>query len=1355
MENKSRIKKFFISIRDEKFQNNRQCSVVNILNTEDNVLVNQYGKIYTTYDLGDFDVTKKNDVGNLNFFPFDERINDYSFTFSSFDTLQDVIQTDYLELGDLCRVGTYYTSLSGSTSEISSKKVLGISSYFTSSKILIDVSTEDGLRVDSTEINLINDKIDIHRTEYGKLFYGNSLNNEVGLGTYSYSLDSNKNVELYFTPSNNYSETYILNASVISIATTEFTNPGEYILKYGQLESSITSIASSTNPVSVPINFYIPRYQSAYYVVEIKDIVNSQIQLSEIIVVNNNTQSVLLEYGSVYTDGPLGEFSTTTSTTTELKFKPNPNISVQCRLFRIASSIFESTLYPDTYFFGNGTIKTGISRFGFGGTGKFKTDFELLYKGLPIFKRIFDATNPDIVSTDGNTIYFPNHYFVTGEKVEYISDNINTDSTENSISIASTSINGIGVTNKLPKTVYIYKVDSSKISLCASASDALKTPFPKVLDFTSVAIGNTEHYINSVGQNTRSLILIDNVIQSPLVSTSTTTTNKNLIDVTDQTIIVEDSTGIYSEDLIKINDEIMKVVGVGIGSMSELSVLRPFLGTVLSEHPANSLVKKMRGNYNIQRNVVYFSQPPYGPLPFEKEDLKEETDWTGLQTKSTFQGRVFMRSGVPDTDVDTYSLNLLFDDVSQEFTGITSTFVLKNNNQNVLGISTYNPIVLINNIFQSPEKDYKVLETGGQSQLKFSGIATASILGSDVNISPFPRGGLIVSIASTNGFGYQPLVSAGGTATVSIAGTISKISIGNSGSGYRSGLQNVGVGIQTYSGETPNIRYIGNAIISDGIVVGVSITNPGFGYTFTNPPLVVFDKPLSYDNIPLIYSHGYSGIGTEAKATIVVGQESSVIDFEIKNYGYSYLPGQKLTVSVGGTVGIPTFSDLPFSDFELTVDKVLNDDFTSWYMGQFQQLDDFSKQFNGRKLRFTLTLNGERFSIIAKKQSVVETKFVILIFINNILQKPGKDYIFNNGSTVLFSEAPKEGDTLKVLFYRGTPEIDVKDIDILETVKEGDLVQLKSDVQKLNENIRTVYEILSPDAIETNVYSDVGISNDPRLVRPITWTKQREDIFIDNVPVTKNRIIYQPELSATSNIIQTVTVGSTFAYVDSIRTFFDNLEEDIFDPDRKIVDIISQQFGEGDPTVTQVERVVKCEYDGDFGLIVGVSTGYFGPSYGMYLDTFITLDSRFRLESITGTAKTISSLNFGDYFVIKGSNVGNTNGVISLRLDNTQIGVGTQFIDNIYQVENSELIQTNVVGVGTTTVNRIFVRTIPFEYEDIIRPNGFYGFFTWGWVDLQNRKEFLEFRSYFENGITGIDTSPVIRRVKPLKFLVA
>ena len=70
-------------------------------------------------------------------------------------------------------------------------------------------------------------------------------------------------------------------------------------------------------------------------------------------------------------------------------------------------------------------------------------------------------------------------------------------------------------------------------------------------------------------------------------------------------------------------------------------------------------------------------------------------------------------------------------------------------------------------------------------------------------------GGVIVSVGSSAGFGYQPLVSAGGTNIVSAAGTITSISIGNTGSGYRSGIQTVSVGVGTSSTGTANIELIG------------------------------------------------------------------------------------------------------------------------------------------------------------------------------------------------------------------------------------------------------------------------------------------------------------------------------------------------------------------------------------------------------------------------------------------------------------------------------------------------------------------------------------------------------------------
>ena len=123
---------------------------------------------------------------------------------------------------------------------------------------------------------------------------------------------------------------------------------------------------------------------------------------------------------------------------------------------------------------------------------------------------------------------------------------------------------------------------------------------------------------------------------------------------------------------------------------------------------------------------------------------------------------------------------------------------MTSNGSSVTGI-TSDSVLLINDIYQgrSAVQDYEIIEdvNAGISSIKFVGVGRT--LGNDVGISSFPKGGVIVSVGSTEGFGYQPLVAAGGTAVVSAAGTIQSISIGNSGSGYRVGLQTVGVTIES------------------------------------------------------------------------------------------------------------------------------------------------------------------------------------------------------------------------------------------------------------------------------------------------------------------------------------------------------------------------------------------------------------------------------------------------------------------------------------------------------------------------------------------------------------------------------
>ena len=98
-------------------------------------------------------------------------------------------------------------------------------------------------------------------------------------------------------------------------------------------------------------------------------------------------------------------------------------------------------------------------------------------------------------------------------------------------------------------------------------------------------------------------------------------------------------------------------------------------------------------------------------------------------------------------------------------------------------------------------------------------------------------------------------------------------------------------------------------------------------------------------------------MGTEATVDIVVGQGSSVIDFEIRNLGYSYKENHILTVPVGGATGIPTDTAVTFEEFQITVQRTERDSFSAWHFGELDVLDKIENEFDGVKRTFTLKKN--------------------------------------------------------------------------------------------------------------------------------------------------------------------------------------------------------------------------------------------------------------------------------------------------------------------------------------------------------------------------------------------------------------
>ncbi len=1153
-----------------------------------------------------------------------------------------------------------------------------------------------------------------------------------------------------------------------------------------------------------------------------------------------------------------------------------------------------------------------------------KTSFDLLHKGVPIFEQYFDGGNPNVVGvgTLSSRISIPNHNFVSGEEVVY---DYEFDFLHQPIGIVTTNIVGIGTTDILPSKLYVIKDDNQYVRFSATAEEATLEN-PTFIQFRSVGIG-TLHRIYSKTTDSRVLLTVDNVIQSPVVGTGVTVSVASSISLITDVLEFSSTINFYNGDLIKVNNEIMRIESVGFSSETSVLVKRPIMGTVLGVHSIGDTIEKISGNYRIESNQVHFASAPYGSIPVGlPENRPDQRDFSGITTSSKFSGRCFIRSAVPGDSRGAYYDNYIFDDISEEFTGFTTDFSLKVNKQNIEDFDLDTSIVLVRGVFQQPKVLTNVTNTGnykinaGIDSVSLNFIGLTTFYDTDVVSSGVPVGGVVASVGSSQGYGYQKLKQASARAILN-NGSIDSILVISGGSGYRPSAQPV-VNVYAKSGliETEEKVLVGQANIGTsieekGTIVSIDVTNPGSGYDSLE---IIVDAPLNYTNIPLVYSsQSTPGIGTGAKIDVIVGQGSSIIDFNIVDYGYGYKAGEVLTLPVGQNndgledlidyiyniiptslvVGFSTTYDGPLviensaifdisdsvtvivgdnqyqsvlQEFNIFVDSVYKDDFSAWSIGELEVFDSPERLFDGKRTTFPLTIDGIQKSIVGDPS--VDVQATLLVFINNILQVPGEGYFFDGGSTITFGDPPNgpipgttgTGDKCQILFYKGTKDVDVVNVDVLETIKKGDKVQLIGETSNLIQDERMVHLVDSTNSVLTNVYSGVGVVENSRLLRSLKWCKQTEDIFINGEEVTKDRLINEPIVSPISNIIKSVsTATSTTIYTESGKTLFDNYREDITGNRFSSIEIIDQKpieratasatiqngsvvsiavtsnglgytqqpivsiespvglgttaratavafinavgivtginvvnpgFGyTQSPQVlieqptNNVEKINGVSYVGDFGIITGVAATVVGvATTALIFSLYVPEDSILRDKASTGIAITVSKLQVGDYFTVRNSFVGN--GIISVGLDGKVIGVSTSFIDNVYQVYDVNYVKTEFSSVGMTTLTGTEIYnspalvnngvTIKIDNDAIIIIDEFsrtdvvtrvsrtypaitglppalnsYGDYSWLKINAPRRSFAKEFISYNTNGVVGIETSPIVRRSKPLNYL--
>lgn len=908
-------------------------------------------------------------------------------------------------------------------------------------------------------------------------------------------------------------------------------------------------------------------------------------------------------------------------------------------------------------------------------------------------------------------------------------------------------------TDILPNILYVDKINDNqfRVSGLSTASE---------LDISFFGIGTHSFKFNE--PNSSSLIAIDNIIQTPIYNKNIILSLTSSIGLGDTIYLNSGISSLTSLDILKIGSEYLKVKSVGIGSTNSVLVERGQFGTVASGHTSGEPLSVYRGDYNINKDKIYFSDPPYGKIGQEN-----------LKVNSTFNGKYFSRRFDPGNPSDK---NLVIDDITSQFTGkaenigiktgtlsssnknkitginttslaigdvvnlqftgteainkntivesieigsifivpnhnisvgiATTTFsftrlnfILKSDGNSIVGLYTNtnsnvdinnNPFILVNNVPQVSGTDF-VIDTSGNNTLKF--------------ISGVPNAGRIVRVAITTGFGYQPLVGASATVSVSAAGTISNVYLTGYGSGYKT-APIISIASTVGYGAT-----ITASVGSGGTITSLSIVNAGSGYTTNILPTVKIPIPPNYSNLSVGYTGGSTGSGEGAKASVIVGNGSSITGFVIEDPGYGYKVGDILNVlgiTTNPTVGIG------FSEFRITVKEVFTDKFGGFYPGQFIQFDNIASFFNNKKRKFALTFTQFGITDTLTMRTVPGSDLNVnnnfFIFINDILQKPEISYKIV-GSRVFFTEAPKTNSKCLILYYRGS-DLDVDQVDPPRTIKEGDTIQIKENIFDpidRDQFERVVKKIITTDEFDTFTYDSFGINVDPKKARPLKWIKQTKDRIMNGVLYSKQRPDLKSRVTPTTRIIKSVSKSDNTIYVNNAFPLFaidenSGLVEELRDV--VILDNKDTSFASGTAIVSVSSSISSIIVNnGGYGY-----EGIINPSVGISSSFTTRKDPIYNWSNTSGisTSYDIEAVTYGNIFVGIGSSgilVTSQNGI---KWNTYNIGYGTSIrfnsisfaSTNTYVAvgQTGKIIKS--VGIGSTLSSwsecKLINRTINF-----------------------------------------------------------
>ena len=446
------------------------------------------------------------------------------------------------------------------------------------------------------------------------------------------------------------------------------------------VESIYTGIGSTSSPVANRVaGWSTDVFNGGHLLVGVEDATNNEYELFELLAAQDDLDQSITEFGNLMTSSGIGTIGIAcTGVNLDITFTPNANIDANVRVFQHTLRLVDNFNTDTGIDFSNGSINSGNGVYS--GTELDVTrSFNIVHNNKDVFEKYFSpttdprkgpTTSTNVVDLTTNQISVDDHFFVSGEEITYSYPDV---PGFEPIGIAQTTILGI-TTDRLPSKIYAVRTGKNGVKVAASASEALRVP-PSVLDITSTGIG-VSHRFTASKQNQKVLITIDNLIQSPIVATATTTILNKVVTTFDDSIIMKDITKFRSGDIIRVDEEIMRIDSIN-SSTNKVNVRRNWMGTNIGIHSLSTKVQLMRGNYNIVGNKLNFIDAPLGLSPIgSTTNPPDERDFTGISTSSVFSGRVFTRTGTIGDIQDPYHKNYLFDNLSDSFTGVTTEFTL-------------------------------------------------------------------------------------------------------------------------------------------------------------------------------------------------------------------------------------------------------------------------------------------------------------------------------------------------------------------------------------------------------------------------------------------------------------------------------------------------------------------------------------------------------------------------------------------------------------------------------------------------------------------------------------------------------